>query len=68
MFSKIIKNINSIKREKRLGNSKIDFIINNKCYLEVKTFLEVLRVRILVYNKLKKVNNINAGDRFIGES
>ena len=65
MFNKIIKNINSIKREKRLGNSKIDFIINNNCYLEVKTFLEVLRIKIPEYIQLKKINKINAGDRFI---
>ena len=65
MFNKIIKNINSIKREKRLGNSKIDFIINNNCYLEVKTFLEILRVKTPEYTKLKKINKINPGDIFI---
>ena len=65
MFNKMIKNTKDIKREKKLGDSKIDFIINNNCYLEVKSFLEILRINIPKYIQLKKVNKINAGDRFI---
>ena len=65
MFNKMIKYNNDIKREKKLGDSKIDFIINNNCYLEVKSFLEILRINIPKYIQLKKINKINAGDRFI---
>ena len=65
MLNKMIKNIKNIKREKKLGDSKIDFIINDNCYLEVKSFLEILRINIPKYIQLKKVNKINAGDRFI---
>lgn len=64
-FDRIIKNIKNIKREIKLGNSKIDFIINNNCYLEVKSFLEVLRIKIPKYIELKKLRKISAGDRFI---
>ena len=42
MYNKMINKINSIKREVNLGNSKIDFLINNNCYLEVKSFLQIL--------------------------
>ena len=65
MFNKMIKNTKDIKRKKKLGDSKIDFIINDNCYLEVKSFLEILRINIPKYIQLKKVNKINAGDRFI---
>ncbi len=38
-FDKMIKNGNEVIRERKLGNSRIDFRIDNN-FLEVKTFLE----------------------------
>ena len=65
LFNKIINKINSIKREVNLGNSKIDFLINNNCYLEVKSFLQILNTNIPKYIKLKKSGKISAGERFM---
>jgi len=61
----MFKNIKDIKREIKLGDSKIDFLINNDCYLEVKSFLEILNMKIQKYIKLKKLEKIKAGERFI---
>ena len=65
IFNKIINKINSIKREINLGNSKIDFLINKNCYLEVKSFLQILNIKIPSYIKLKKCKKIYAGERFM---
>ena len=65
MLGKMINSITSIKREIKLGNSKIDFLINKNCYLEVKSFLQILNVKIPSYIKIKKVKKIDAGERFM---
>ena len=54
LFNKMIDQIDSIKREINLGNSKIDFLINKNCYLEVKSFLQLLNIKIINYIKIKK--------------
>ena len=61
----MINKINSIKREVNLGNSKIDFLINNNCYLEVKSFLQILNMKIPKHIKIKKNGKILAGERFM---
>lgn len=65
LFNNMIYEINSIKREIKLGNSKIDFLINKDCYLEVKSFLQILNMNIPNYIKLKKILKINPGERII---
>ena len=42
----MIKKINIIQREQKLGNSKIDFKINNNSYIEVKSSLQHLNTEI----------------------
>ena len=65
MFDKMINKIYSINREVKLGNSKIDFCINKNSYLEIKSFLQVLNVKIPKYIKVKKEKKIDAGERFM---
>jgi sugar fermentation stimulation protein A len=33
-FNKMIKNVKDVKREQTLGDSKLDFLVNNNCYME----------------------------------
>ena len=65
MFNNMINEINSINREVNLGKSKIDFLINNNSYLEVKSFLQILNIKIPDYIKTKKIKKIDAGERFM---
>ena len=64
-FNKMIKKVNNIKREVKLGDSKLDFVINNNCYLEVKSPLHNLNIKIPKYIPLKKKTILYAGDRLI---
>ena len=41
----IFKGVDEIKREAKLGKSRIDFLINNRDYLEVKTPLNMLLIK-----------------------
>ena len=49
----MIKKVNNIKREVKLGDSKLDFVINNNCYLEVKSPLHNLNIKIPKYIALR---------------
>ncbi len=57
LLTKII-NAKEIKREVKLNNSKIDFLINNNCFLEIKTPL----IHLPFGNK-KKDNKFNSFER-----
>ena len=61
----MIKKVNNIKREVKLGDSKLDFVINNNCYLEVKSPLHNLNIKIPKYIPLRKKTILYAGDRLI---
>ena len=56
-LTKII-NAKEIKREVKLNNSKIDFLINNNCFLEIKTPL-----RHLPFGDKKDGKNFNSFER-----
>jgi len=57
LLTKII-NVKEIRREVKLKNSKIDFLINDNCFLEVKTPL-----RQLPFGNKKNSNNFNSFER-----
>lgn len=50
--------VEEIKREVKLNNSKIDFLINNKCFLEIKTPLS-----LLPFGNKKDNNTFNSFER-----
>ena len=64
-FEKMIKKINIIQREQKLGNSKMDFKINNNCYIEVKSPLQHLNTEIPDYKKKRKKVFLYDGNRLI---
>ena len=64
-FNKIFKNITSIKREQKLGESKLDFLINNNCYMEIKSPLHYLNTKIPNYIERRKKNKLYTGNRLI---
>lgn len=53
-----------IKREVRLGKSKLDFLVGDT-YLEVKTPLQTLQIEYDTDIKTKKVTSFSSTDRFI---
>jgi len=53
-----------IKREVKLGNSKLDFLVGNT-YLEVKTPLQTLQIEYDTDIKTKKVSSFSSTDRFV---
>jgi len=57
LLNKMI-NVSSIKREQKLANSRIDFLINDNCLLEVKTPL-----RYLPFGKRKDDSKFSSFDR-----
>lgn len=62
-FSKMIDSTGTILREQCLGNSKLDFFVNNT-YMEVKTPLQTLQIDIPEYVKTKKMSPLKSTDRF----
>jgi sugar fermentation stimulation protein A len=64
-FNKMIKNVKEVKREQKLGDSKLDFLINNNCYMEVKSPLHNLNINIPSYIPTRKKNMLYAGNRLI---
>ena len=64
-FSKMFKKVNTIKREQKLGDSKLDFLINDNCYMEVKSPLHNLNINIPSYLETRKKNMLYAGNRLI---
>jgi len=52
--------VGEVKREVKLNNSKIDFLINNNCFLEIKTSL-----RDLPFGNKKKDNKFNSFERLV---
>ncbi|MGG4392174.1 sugar fermentation stimulation protein [Priestia megaterium] len=63
-LSDIVKNGHTIKREQKLGNSKLDFLVDNT-YIEVKTPLTQLQVEIKDHIDTRKVTEFNSFERFI---
>jgi sugar fermentation stimulation protein A len=57
LLQKIIK-VKDIKREVKLNNSRIDFLLNNNCFLEIKTPL-----RYLPFGNKKTKNRFNSFER-----
>ena len=62
-FEKIVGTDKTVQREKTLGNSKFDFLVDN-VYLEVKTPLQTLQVDYPDYIKLKKPAPFSSTERF----
>ncbi|MBE5748107.1 MAG: DNA/RNA nuclease SfsA [Clostridiales bacterium] len=62
-FDKIVETGKNVQREKKLGNSKFDFFVDN-VYLEVKTPLQTLQVDYPDYIKLKKPAPFSSTGRF----
>ena len=64
-FNKLIKNVTCLKREQNLGDSKLDFLINNNCYMEVKSPLHYLNITIPNYIQVRKKNKLYTGNRLV---
>ena len=64
-LNKMIKKVNYIKREVNLGKSKMDFKINDNCYIEVKSPLQHINVEIPKYIKTRKKVFLYDGNRLI---
>ena len=64
-FDKMFKKVTDIKREQTLGNSKLDFLVNNDCYMEVKSPLHNLNIKIPSYIQTRKKNILYAGNRLV---
>ena len=60
----MVEKSDTVKREQRLGNSKLDFLVGNT-YIEVKTPLQNLQVEIKEHIAMKKVSKFNSFERFI---
>lgn len=60
----MISNGTTLKREQSLGNSKLDFWVDNT-YIEVKTPLLNLQLPIGNHIKTKKVSEFNSFERFV---
>ena len=56
--------IDKVRREVKLGISKMDFLADN-IYIEVKTPLTSLQVDIGDHIKTKKIGKFNSTDRFV---
>lgn len=63
-LSAIVKNGDIVKREQKLGISKLDFLVGNT-YIEVKMPLTKLQVEIKDNITLKKASEFNSHERFI---
>lgn len=63
-FSKMVEKATIIKREQKLGNSKLDFLVDNT-YIEVKTPLQNLQIPIGEHIKTKKATEFDSTDRLI---
>ena len=64
-FNKMISKVTEVKREQMLCESKLDFLINNNCYMEVKSPLHYLNTNIPSYIQTRKKNVLYAGNRLI---
>ena len=62
-FNEILSNPKNILREQFLGKSKLDFLVDN-CFIEVKTPLHYLDLKIPNYIKRKKTIPFNSVNRF----
>jgi sugar fermentation stimulation protein A len=62
-LSAMVKNGGTVKREQKLGNSKLDFLVGNT-YIEVKTPLTKLQVEIKDHITTKKAIEFNSYERF----
>ncbi len=63
-FSRMVDDGDSVKREQKLGNSRLDFLVGNT-YIEVKMPLIVLQVPVSSHIKTKQVSEFDSSDRFI---
>jgi sugar fermentation stimulation protein A len=63
-LSAMVDNGITVKREKKLGDSKLDFLVGNT-YIEVKTPLMSLQVEMKDHIDTKKVSEFNSFERFI---
>lgn len=63
-LSDIVKNGNTIKREQKLGNSKLDFLVENS-YIEVKTPLTHLQIDMKDHVVTKRATKFNSYERFV---
>jgi sugar fermentation stimulation protein A len=63
-LSAMVGNNNTVKREQKLGNSKLDFLVDNT-YLEVKTPLTKLQVEVKSHIATTKVSEFKSFERFV---
>lgn len=63
-LSDIIGSSGNIQREKFLGDSKLDFLMDDT-YIEVKMPLQTIQIEIPKYIKIKKVTPFSSTDRFV---
>lgn len=64
LLNRIIDNVDEVKREVKLGNSKLDFKVDD-IYLEVKTPLQTLQIEYDDNIKTKAVKPFSSTDRFV---
>jgi len=63
-LSKMVMNGDTVKREQKLGDSRLDFLVGNT-YIEVKTPLTKLQVENKNHVPTKEVSEFDSSDRFI---
>lgn len=63
-LSAMVENGETVKREQKLGISKLDFLVGNT-YLEVKTPLQNLQVEMKDHIVTKKVSEFNSFERLV---
>lgn len=64
LLDDMLPEYNQIKREVKLGKSKLDFLVGNN-YLEVKTPLQTLQIEYDTNIKRKKITPFSSTDRFL---
>ena len=63
-FAAMVKHGEVVKREQKLGDSRLDFLVENT-YIEVKTPLTMLQVEIGRHIATKEVSEFDSSERFI---
>ncbi|SEE42754.1 Sugar fermentation stimulation protein [Arthrobacter alpinus] len=54
-----------VEREKKLGDSRLDFLVDGKTFIEVKTPLQSLQIDLGEHSRTTKTTPFDSTDRFV---